>query len=39
MVYDKAGETTWLYTDPAYDLSEEVSEELGLNEEKKEGGK
>jgi outer membrane protein len=35
MVYDKAGESTWLYTDPAYDLSDEVSEELGLNDEKK----
>jgi len=35
MVYDKAGETTWLYTDSAYDLSDEVSEELGLKEEKK----
>lgn len=35
MVYDKAGETTWLFTDPAYDLSDDVSEELGLNEEKK----
>jgi outer membrane protein len=35
MVYDKAGDTTWLYTDPAYDLSGEVAEELGLNEEEK----
>ena len=34
MVYDKAGETTWLYTDPAYDLSDEVVEELGLKEDK-----
>lgn len=35
MVYDKAGETTWLFTDPAYDLSDEVIEELGLNEDDK----
>jgi len=35
MVYDKAGDSTWLFTDPAYDLSDEVIEELGLEEEEK----
>ncbi len=35
MVYDKAGETTWLYTDPAYDLSDAVVDELGLKEDEK----
>lgn len=28
-VYDKAGEVTWLYTNAAYDLSEDVLKELG----------
>ena len=32
MVYDKAGETTWLYTNAAYDLSDEVLEELGYGQ-------
>lgn len=36
-VFDKAGEVTWLYTDSRYDLSAEVEEELGLNEEKENG--
>ncbi|MFK7972932.1 MAG: OmpH family outer membrane protein [Bacteroidia bacterium] len=35
LVFDKAGSATWLYTDPAYDLGEEVLEELGLGEEEK----
>ncbi len=34
MVYDKAGDVTWLYTDPAYDLSDEVRKELGIEDEK-----
>lgn len=38
MIYDIAGETTWLFTDPLYDLSDEVIEDMGLNE-KKEGDK
>ena len=32
MVYDKAGETTWLYTNASYDLSDEVLEELGYGQ-------
>lgn len=29
LVFDKAGEVTWLYTNASYDLSNEVLEELG----------
>lgn len=34
MVFDKAGETTWLYTNAVYDLNDEVMGELGLTDEK-----
>lgn len=30
MVFDKAGEITWLYTDANYDLTEDVKTELGV---------
>ncbi|MEL6673776.1 MAG: OmpH family outer membrane protein [Bacteroidota bacterium] len=30
LVFDKAGEVTWLYTDATYDLSNDVLEELGV---------
>ncbi|GAB4410331.1 MAG: hypothetical protein OHK0039_14620 [Bacteroidia bacterium] len=30
MVFDKAGDTTWLFTNATYDLSNEVLEELGI---------
>ena len=33
MVYDKAGEVTWLYTNATYDLSDEVLKELGYEQE------
>ena len=31
MVFDKAGEVTWLYTNATYDLTDDVLEELGIN--------
>lgn len=31
-IFDKAGETTWLYTDATYDMTEEVLVELGVEE-------
>lgn len=34
MVFDKAGEVTWLYTNALYDLSNDVLEELGYEVEK-----
>lgn len=34
LVFDKAGEVTWLYTNATYDLSNDVLEELGFNQEK-----
>lgn len=34
-VYDKAGEVTWLYTNAAYDISNDVLEELGYNTQEK----
>ena len=32
MVFDKAGEVVWLYTDARYDLTEAVLKELGIEE-------
>jgi len=32
MIFDKAGEVTWLYTDANYDLGPDVLEELGIEE-------
>lgn len=32
LVFDKAGEVTWLYTNATYDLSNDVLEELGLSQ-------
>lgn len=32
MVFDMAGNTTWIYTDPNYDLGPEVLKEMGLDE-------
>jgi outer membrane protein len=29
MVFDKAGDVTWIYTNPIYDISNDVLEELG----------
>ena len=34
MVFDKAGEITWLYTDATYDLSDEVLKEMGYGKDK-----
>lgn len=34
LVFDKAGEVTWLYTNATYDLSNDVLEELGYEVEK-----
>lgn len=34
MVYDKAGDVTWIYTNPIYDLSNDVIEEMGLQTDK-----
>ncbi|MCI4666979.1 MAG: OmpH family outer membrane protein [Bacteroidia bacterium] len=34
-IFDKAGEVTWLYVNPNYDLTEEVLEELGIKDENK----
>lgn len=33
MVFDKAAGTTWLYTSPTYDITEEVLKEMNLEEE------
>lgn len=33
-VFDKSGETTWLYTNAVYDLSNDVMEELGVSDER-----
>ena len=33
-VFDKSGETTWLYTNAVYDLSNDVMEELGISDER-----
>ncbi|MCB0846001.1 MAG: OmpH family outer membrane protein [Bacteroidetes bacterium] len=38
MVYDKAGEVTWLYTNAIYDLSNEVLKELGYDQEENSAG-
>lgn len=35
MVFDKSGETNWLYTNAVYDLSQEVMDELGISDERK----
>ena len=32
LVFDKAGEVTWLYTNAIYDLSNDVLEELGFKQ-------
>ncbi|MEO0471171.1 MAG: OmpH family outer membrane protein [Bacteroidota bacterium] len=32
-IFDKSGETTWMYTDATYDLTDEVMSELGVGDE------